>query len=555
MKLFFKIALLFTSFLLHSGYSEAATDSTTLNSSNITGNVSLNSNTVYLMKGFNYVRNNATISIAPGTVILGDFETKGTLIIERGSKIFANGTSTNPIIFTSEKPKGQRNTGDWGGVIVLGRSSINTSSGADSAEIEGFGPGLGPIYGGQPVVNNDSSGVIRHVRIEFPGVNLTGTAGNEINGLTLGGVGSRTVIENVQVSYCGDDAFEFFGGNVNCKYLIAYKSLDDDFDCDNGYRGRIQFGLAVKDKDIADVSQSNGFEIDNNNNSPSNFNSPRTSPIFSNITMVGPYETSTTPVNSLHQRGGHLRRNSLPKIYNSIVMGYRVGFRFDASGVWNASTGDTIQIRNTIMAGNIRLADTNAASSFSPTNWLQSGSFSNTVFQANSGAGLTSPFNIYPDPSGTNVANWVPAGGSPALTGASFSNPNLSGFESVAYRGAFGSANWSQGWSQFDPKNYVLPVSIREIEGTVPVNFVLSQNYPNPFNPSTKIRLETPENGNVKLSIYDISGKELAILFNGRLNSGSYEYQWNAVDFPSGVYLYKLEATGFSKTMKMTLLK
>ena len=555
MKLFFEIVLLISVIHLNSGMSKAAIDSTTLNSSNITGNISLNSNTVYLMKGFNYVRNNSTIAIAPGTVILGDFESKGTLIIERGSKIYANGTSSNPIIFTSEKPKGQRNTGDWGGVIVLGRSSINTSSGADSAEIEGFGPGLGPVYGGQPVINNDSSGVLRYVRIEFPGVNLTGTAGNEINGLTMGGVGSRTVIENVQVSYCGDDAFEFFGGNVNCKYLIAYKSLDDDFDCDNGYRGKIQFGLSVKDKDIADVSQSNGWEIDNNNNSPANYNSPRTSPIFSNITMVGPYETSGTPVNSLHQRGGHLRRNSLPKIYNSIVMGYRVGFRFDASGVWNASTGDTIQIRNTIMAGNLRLADTNAASSFSPTSWLLTGSFSNNAYQNNSEAGLTSPFNIYPDPSGSNVNNWVPTGSSPALTGASFANPNLAGFETVNFRGGFGSANWSQGWSQFDPKNYVLPVSIRSIEGIVPDDFVLAQNYPNPFNPTTKIRFETPVSGNVKLSIYDISGKELAILLNGRMNSGAYEYQWNAVDFPSGVYFYKLETAGFSKTMKMTLLK
>lgn len=555
MKLFFKIVLLISVIHLNSAMSIAAIDSTTLNSSNITGNISLNSNTVYIMKGFNYVRNNSTISVSPGTVILGDFETKGTLIIERGSKIYANGTSSNPIIFTSEKPKGQRNTGDWGGIIILGRSSINTSSGADSAEIEGFGPGLGPIYGGQPVINNDSSGVLRYVRIEFPGVNLTGTAGNEINGLTMGGVGSRTVIENVQVSYAGDDAFEFFGGNVNCKYLIAYKTLDDDFDCDNGYRGRIQFGLSVKDKDIADVSQSNGWEIDNNNNSPTNYNSPRTSPIFSNITMVGPYETSSTPVNSLHQRGGHLRRNSLPKIYNSIVMGYRVGFRFDASGVWNASTGDTIQIRNTIMAGNLRLADTNAASSFSPTSWLLTGSYSNTAYQTNTGAGLTSPFNIYPDPSGSNVNNWVPTGSSPALTGASFSNPNLAGFETVNFRGGFGTTNWSQGWSQFDPKNYVLPVSVRSIEGIVPDDFVLAQNYPNPFNPTTKIRFETPVSGNVKLSIYDISGKELEILLNGRMNSGAYEYQWNASNYPSGVYFYKLETAGFSKTMKMTLLK
>lgn len=555
MKLFFSLLLTIAVAASSGLQSFAAVDSTTLNSSVVTSNISLNSNTVYLMKGFNYIRNNATISIAPGTVILGDFETKGTLIVERGSKIYANGTPSSPIIFTSEKPKGQRNTGDWGGVLVLGRSGINTSSGADSAEIEGFGPGLGPIYGGQPRIDDDSSGVLRYVRIEFAGVNLTGVSGNEINSLTMGGVGSRTVIEYVQCSYGGDDAFEWFGGNVNCKYLIAYKSLDDDFDCDNGWRGKMQFGLSVKDKNIADVSQSNGWEIDNNNNSPANFNSPRTAPAFSNITMVGPFETSGTIVDPLHQRGGHIRRNSLPKIYNSIVMGYRVGMRFDASGVWDAATADTIQVRNTIFAGNLRLADTNAAASFSPSSWLQTASFANNVYSANSGAGLTSPFNIYPDPAGTNIVNWVPTGSSPALSGASFSNPNLTGFESVSFRGAFGTANWSQGWSQFDPKNYVLPVSVSNISSAVPEEFTLLQNYPNPFNPSTKIRFETPGNSAIRLVVYDISGKNVATLFEGKLNAGTYEYEWNAAEFPSGVYFCKLATSAQSKLIKMSLIK
>lgn len=449
-----------------SSNTHAAVDSTTLNSSVINSNLNLNRTTTYLMKGFNYIRNNATITIPAGTVILGDFETKGTLIIERGSKIIADGKKDCPIIFTSEKPAGARATGDWGGVIVLGRAGINTSSGADSAEIEGFGPGLGPIYGGQPRIDNDNSGIIRYVRIEFAGVNLTGTAGNEINSLTMGGVGSGTTIEHVQVSYGGDDGFEWFGGTVNCKYLISYKSLDDDFDCDNGFRGRVQFALSVKDKDIADVSQSNGWEIDNNNNSPSNYNSPRTSMTFSNVTMVGPFETPSTPVNALHQRGGHLRRNSLPKIYNSIVMGYRVGFRFDAAGVWNAATNDTIQVRNTILGGNLRTADTNAASSFSPTNWLQNGSFANTLLTSTSAVGLTNPYNIYPDPSTTN--NWVPTGSSPALSGASFGNPNLNGFDVVNFRGAFGATNWAEMWAQFNPKNYTLPTPTDFVVKAVP---------------------------------------------------------------------------------------
>lgn len=440
-----------------SGITSAQTvDSTTLNSSSISGNVVLTRTTTYLMKGFNYIENGGSITIPAGTVIKGDFETKGTLIIKRGAQIFASGTADCPIVFTSEKPAGQRNTGDWGGIIILGRAAINTATGVDSAEIEGFGAGLGPVYGGQPVVNNDNSGVFRYVRLEFPGVNLTGVSGNEINGLTMGGVGSGTTIEYVQVSYSGDDSFEWFGGRVNPKYLIAYKGLDDDWDCDNGFQGKIQYGLSVRDKDIADVSSSNGFEIDNNVNSPSNTNNPRTRPFFSNVTVVGPFETTGTVVNPLFQRGGHLRRNMQACIYNSIIMGWRVGIRFDGSGVINDANGGTVQLRTNIFSGNVTLADqTGGTITPDPVTFINN---FNTSYAANTSVQLTNPFNIYPDPSGNNITNWIPAGGSPALSGADFTNANLSGFENVSYRGAFGTNNWTSNWAQFNPKNYTLPV-------------------------------------------------------------------------------------------------
>src|SRR5205085_12224783 len=125
----------------------------------------------------------------------------------------------------------------------------------------------------------------------------------------MGGVGNRTVLDYIQVSYSGDDAFEWFGGTVNCKHLITYKAVDDNFDTDNGYRGKNQFLLAILDSNIADQSTSNGFEADNNANSPSNFNSPRSKPIYSNVTVVGPYKTLGTVVNPFHGRGAHIRRN------------------------------------------------------------------------------------------------------------------------------------------------------------------------------------------------------------------------------------------------------
>ena len=454
----FIFSVIFTAILLNftCEINAQPVDSTLLNSTTTSSNIVLSRTTVYIMKGNNKITSGGSITIPAGTLIKGDFETKGTLIIQRGAQIFANGTLENPVVFTSEKPAGQRNTGDWGGVIILGRAAINTSTGVDSAEIEGFGPGLGPVYGGQPVINNDNSGVFRYVRLEFPGINLTGVSGNEINGLTMGGVGSGTTIEYVQVSYCGDDSFEWFGGTVNCNNLVAYKGLDDDWDCDNGFRGRIQFGLSVRDKNIADISSSNGFEIDNNNNSPSNTNGPRTRPFFSNMTVIGPFETTSTTVNPLFQRGGHIRRNMQACIYNSLIMGWRAGIRFDGSGVINDANSGMVQLRTNIFSGNVVLADeTGGTITGGPVGFINS---FNTVFAANTSVDLTNPFNIYPDPMGNNITNWVPNSGSPALSGSDFTNPNLAGFNNVSYRGAIGVNNWIAYWAQFDPKNYIQPI-------------------------------------------------------------------------------------------------
>lgn len=552
-----KIAVICMTLLLsYAKVTHSAIDSTTLNSSSITGNTVLSRTTTYYMKGFNYVQNGATLIIEAGTKIYGDFNSKGTLIIQRGGKIFANGNAGDPIVFTSQKPAGQRSAGDWGGIIILGRSGINTASGADSAEIEGFGPGLGPIYGGQPRVDNDSSGVLRYVRIEFPGTNLTGISGNEINGLTMGGVGSRTVIEYVQVSYSGDDSYEWFGGTVNCKHLIAYKGLDDDWDTDNGFRGKIQFGLSVRDSGLVDISTSNGFESDNNVNTPTNFNGPRTKPIFSNMTVIGPYAQTGWSLNSLWGRGGHLRRNTLMSAYNSIIMAWKVGLRVDGSGVGNAATADTIQIRNTILAGNVRLADSTGTGSFSPQQWLQTPAYANTVFTDNSSVLLTAPFNIYPDVPlpANNVSNWIPLSGSPALSGSSFSNPNLAGFENVSYRGAFGTDNWTANWAQFNPKNYTV-IGINQISVLVPDKFTLEQNYPNPFNPSTNLEFGISRSGFVSLKIYDMLGKEVMTLVNSNLTPGTYKYDFDGTGLSSGIYYYTLSADNFSQTKRMTLIK
>ena len=179
--------------------------------------------TVYLLSGFVYVEDGATLNIEPGTIIRGEKDTKGSLIITRGSKINALGTVDQPIVFTSNEPEGARNYGDWGGLIILGDAPINVPGGI--AVIEGGvdTPEGDGTYGGANAADN--SGSLIYVRIEYPGIPFV--AGNEINGLTCGGVGSGTVIDHVMVSRSGDDAFEFFGGTVNAKYLIAHNMQFD----------------------------------------------------------------------------------------------------------------------------------------------------------------------------------------------------------------------------------------------------------------------------------------------------------------------------------------
>jgi hypothetical protein len=227
---------------------------------NITQDTHWTNDRIWRVNGFVIVTNNAILTIDPGTVIFGDAESQGTLVIGRGAKIMADGTPTQPIVFTSEKAPGLRAPGDWGGVVVLGYAPVNTADG--EFYVEGIPPGPLTLSGGsQP---EDNSGVMRYVRIEFAGIELT--ANNEINGLTMAGVGTGSTFEYIQVSYADDDAFEWFGGTTYGRYLIALGNIDDDFDGDLGWTGKVQFGLIIRDPESADAASgghSNAFEQDN----------------------------------------------------------------------------------------------------------------------------------------------------------------------------------------------------------------------------------------------------------------------------------------------------
>jgi hypothetical protein len=419
-------------------------------SGEITRARTLSADTTYLIEGFVYVTDGATLTIPAGTILKGDNASKATLIVERGGKIMAQGTADKPIVFTSNQSKGQRSYGDWGGIIICGKAPVNTPTG--ESKIEGgprsfFGGGANPIV-------DDNSGILTYVRIEFAGIEYA--TDNEINGLTLGGVGSGTTIHHIQVSYCGDDSFEWFGGNVNAKYLVAFRGWDDEFDTDYGFSGKLQFLVGLRYKDVADKSKSNGFESDNDPNGSSN--SPFTSPIFSNVTLIGPYQTLSdtsyvpTGGNGDFQAAMHLRRNTKLKVYNSVFAGWPYGLFIEDGGKGSAQTNaqnGELVVKNCILAGmkrNFKEDATGAGgANFNQTYFNQS-ALSNQLIGTVNLLGISSISNL-------NNPNFALISSSSLLSGANFSDPNLSGLDNVNYIGAFGTTDWTDTWCNFDPQN------------------------------------------------------------------------------------------------------
>ena len=424
-------------------------------SGKINADRTLETGKTYKLRGTVYVVDGAKLTIQPGVTIQGEKSSRGALVITRGTQIIANGTADKPIVFTSDASTPQR--GDWGGVVILGRAKTNSAFNgvAGVGEIEGGvnnAEGLG-LYGGAD--DNDNSGVLKYVRIEYAGYAFL--PDKELNGLTLGGVGKGTVIDHVQVSYANDDSFEWFGGSVDAKHLIAYKGLDDDFDMDNGFSGRLQFGIVFRDSTVADVSGSNGFEVDNDAGGSNLL--PQTSAVVSNFTVIGPRATLTNVGNSNFKRAMHLRRNSALSVFNSIFMGWPTGLNLDAStgtptDLNYIGASPKAVISNTIIAGN-NTQFTYSASGGSPTGWTtgdltnyfnRTGAGNNVLANA-SDVGLSASFKY------DNTVDFNANAGSPAASNADFTHSKLpnSFFTATTFRGAAGAGDsWWKGWTKFN---------------------------------------------------------------------------------------------------------
>lgn len=385
----------------------------------ITGHRILRADTVYTIKGIVTVDSGAVLTIEPGTLILGSTQvTPSALIIRRGGKIIADGRPDAPIVFTSDKPVGQRARGDWGGIVINGRSTCNFP--ADQCVGEGSS---GPYGGNDP---EDDSGILRYVRIEFAGYEVS--FGNELNALTLNGVGSGTTIEYVQAHYGSDDGIEFFGGTVNVKYAIVTGASDDSFDYSTGWSGKGQFWIVLQDPDDADT----GFEVDNNEE---DYNaSPLTAPTIYNLTIVGKAPGSGTAGEST--TGLLLRRGTGGKIYNAIVLGFETALDIDNAETYARCDSGELLVANSIFHGYGALLDGDADDETACTGlpaW--------SIRQED--PGLANPFDW-------NAPDFRPKAGSAALAGAA-APPADGFFEPVDFIGAVAPTGtpWYLGWTTF----------------------------------------------------------------------------------------------------------
>jgi hypothetical protein len=439
------------------------------------GNVTWTADKIYKLVGFVRVGEEAVkgtitkktvLTIEAGTLIIGDRASKGTLIVQRGSQIIANGTATNPIVMTSERAVGEREAGDWGGLVICGQAPNNLAE-ADR-ELEG---GYGAFHGGTDVADN--SGSLKYVRVEFAGIPIN--PNQEVNSFTFGSIGSATVVDYLQASFGLDDSFEWFGGNVNCKHLIAYKGLDDDFDTDNGFSGYVQYGIGIRGTTQADQSGSNGFECDNN--AQGSALTPFTSAIFANITIIGAKGARETAISTQFQHGAQLRRNNKQKIYNTFITGYPWGVYVDSQlGVanLNADKGD-IDLQNVVLAGVESWGDnfwgTGGSISYLPKGVPVRENEANTAATAIL-IGMKKPSDwfkglkgnqILPNRKATGLNDNLWQVGRPIFTlaasGTALINAPLPAlpafFDKTDYVGAFKDTDWTSGWSEFSPQTFM----------------------------------------------------------------------------------------------------
>jgi hypothetical protein len=556
-------ALLFISLKLEAQTSQKIVgDSTGTSGQYIFKNRTLTNDKIWLLEDIVYVQNGATLTIQPGALIKGSG--KGTIVIARGAKIIADGKRNQPIIFTSLQPVGKRAQGDWGGIVILGKAVTNGSykNIKGQQEIEGGindAADNGVHGGGANPDPNDNSGILRYVRLEYGGFQFS--PNNEINGLTLGSVGKGTTLEYIQVSFANDDAYEWFGGNVNAKYLVSYGNIDDDFDTDNGYIGNVQFGLVLRDPTRFDgAGDSNGFESDNN--SGGTYVPPYTAANFSNITVVGPKTTTTTTVSSFFNHAARIRRNSRIGIFNSILMGFRnAGYRMESTATAKVAKDDsTALLLNTIIptgSNSVVASSDSAANANLPTGgilaYLTNSARANDTTKTVADLKLADPFNL-------TAPRPIPTTGSPVLTGAAFTNARLQDAffdKTITFRGAFGTTNWMESWTNFRPDTSAYNAPITASLGDLTEKGFKASIYPNPTQGNFLLEFSLEKSMNVEVQILDMLGRNVKTIRNQRFTEGVNQLPIDLNLVSKGLYMVRFISYEYNaqKTIPLNVIK
>ena len=543
----------------------------------------------YLLDGLIYVRPGATLTIEPGTVIRGretpsaaTGDVASGLIVMVGAQIEANGTADAPIIMTAEVDDlsdptdlDQDDRALWGGLIVLGRATTNSTPGINN--IEGVSPSDDTRFGcdattaGFACNDAESSGTIRYVSLRHGGFGFE--PDSEINGMTFGAVGSGTTIEYVEVFANSDDAFEFFGGTTQVKYLVGVFSGDDTFDTDRGFRGKFQFGLSVNNpgndagrclENDGGVSSLGGEDA-----------TPFSVPVYSNITCIGAGQSADQ--GQLGEEGNsaalQLRDNTGGRIYNSIFVDYpgsALNLEALSSGEdtenrfgTNTEGTDDLIIANNIFFGFGAGSTFAAITDDDPDN--------SSARQAEIEAALATE-NAYIDPQLGNLSGRAsgadfdprPQAGSPAATGADFDGNALDGdgfFTEVDYLGAFAPANadgfsdsWLEGWTALAAGGYLAGQLTSVTDGPEAGAFGLAVG-PNPALGAATAWVTLDRAADVRVAVYDLLGREVAVVAEGRFAAGETPVALATDALPAGLYVVRLTGDGVSATTRLSVVR